>query len=320
MGISRSAIRVLLREAERVDMTGRVLELGMQDVFATRAELLETMQEFGRKPVRHASQLLSRKEILAKAEWVSDIYFFQALGFSDCKALDVSAYEHADILFDLNQAETPPELVDQWDVVFDGGTIEHVFHTPNALANIFRFLKTGGRVIHMAPSSNHMDHGFYMFSPTLFWDYYKANRFDVNVCQIIRYTRDGGPWEISEYIPGALTPVSLGGLDDALYMVLLIATKTAQSTCDAIPQQGFYQDGQWRSKANNDSDVGVPAAIASRPARLNGSGKDFWYRVRRSIAYRLLGELPPVAAAVPPPPPPPDPSRKELGLPFRYRA
>ena len=315
MGISRSAVRVLLHEAKRAEMNGRILTLGRQDIFITRPELLELMQEFGLKPVRHAAQVLSRKESEAKAGLISDQHLFLALGFSECKALDASGYEDADILFDLNKPETPANLVNQWDAVLDGGTIEHVFHTPNVLANIFRFLKVGGRIIHMAPSSNHIDHGFYMFSPTLFWDYYKANGYDVNVCQIFRYTTDlyAGFWDVSDYIPGALTRVSLGGLDDALYGVILVATKTEHSTCDVIPQQGLYKDGRWQSKVDSAGTEGIEETIELEPARSGdtASGKGLWHRVKRRIAYRLLGQNP---ALVSPPMP-----RKGLGLRVRYR-
>ena len=93
-----------------------------------------------------------------------------------------------------------------------------------------------------------------MFSPTFFWDYYMANGFDINVCQAYRYTTDWltGLWEFSDYIPGHLTRISLGGLDDALYGVYVIATKTERSTCDVIPQQGMYKEGRWKGKFTVD--------------------------------------------------------------------
>jgi hypothetical protein len=50
-------------------------------------------------------------------------------------------------------------LVGQFDVVLDSGTIEHVFHIPDALKNVLS-LAQGGRVICMSPSSNHVDNGF----------------------------------------------------------------------------------------------------------------------------------------------------------------
>ena len=279
MGISRNAVGVFLHEAKRARMRGSILTLGRQDVFVTREQLLEIMRSFDMKPVSEASQVLSRKASEAAGGLISDQYLFQALGFSECKASDASGYEDADFIFDLNRSETPQELVERWDMVFDGGTIEHVFHVPNAFANIFKFLKLGGRIVHIAPSANHMDHGFYMFSPTLFWNYYTANGFDVNVCQVFRYTTDlyGGPWEISDYHPGALSRICFGGLDDALYGVILIATKTEHSTFDVIPRQADV-DHSLSSWARVKRRI-FGRSVAPRPPRHKGLGLRVHYRL-----------------------------------------
>ncbi|MBI3563089.1 MAG: hypothetical protein HY080_15375 [Gammaproteobacteria bacterium] len=257
MGINRSAVKVFLYEGQRRGLLGRLLTLGRQDVYITAEELRATMAEFGKRPVQEIAHSLSKKTSFAKSDFISDEYLFSALGFSECKALDASSYEDADYVFDLNRIDTPEALVDRWDTIFDGGTIEHVFHLPNALSNIFRLLRIGGRVVHIAPSSNHIDHGFYMFSPTFFWDYYNANNYEINVCQVFRYTQDlyAGAWQVCDYVPGSLTRVSMGKLDDALYGVILIATKTPNSTFDVIPQQGLYAENLWKSKSTNVADA-----------------------------------------------------------------
>src|SRR5207249_3920994 len=97
--------------------------------------------------------------------------FFKALGFSEVAAMDYSDFESARYIHDLNSSEPPEHLLENFDVIIDGGTIEHVFHIPNVLNSIHKMLRPHGRTIHMSPSSNHIDHGFYMFSPTLFWDF-----------------------------------------------------------------------------------------------------------------------------------------------------
>jgi len=49
-------------------------------------------------------------------------------------------------------------------------------------------LKPGGRIIFLSPSTNHVDHGFYMFLPTLFMDYLLANGFSIRTFYFIRYS------------------------------------------------------------------------------------------------------------------------------------
>ena len=252
MGINPSAVRVFLQESVEQSFEGRLLTLGKQDVFVTAGDLGGIFSEFDRSVnVPKDIPVISPKPDFAAGNFITDEYLFSALGFHESRSMDASEYENADHIFDLNQPKTPEELCDSWDVIFDGGTIEHVFPLPNVFANIHRMLKVGGRIIHIAPSSNHIDHGMYMFSPTLFWDYYHANNYDVKVCEVFCYRSESiyeGKWVVSDYVPGALTRVSLGGLDDGIYGVIFIASKKEGSTCDVIPQQGLYSDIKWKGR------------------------------------------------------------------------
>jgi hypothetical protein len=289
MGMGRSAIKVLLQESQCRRLAGRLLTLGVQDVFVSMDELKSVMAEFGIACDLEGE--ISKKPDLAKGSYITDRCLFGALGFSEVKSLDASDYEGADFAWNLNLPARSDlwtrivgckqphlrSLVGQWDVVLNGGTLEHVFHVPNALENMSRFVKVGGRVIHLiGPSSNHIDHGFYMFSPTLFFDYYSANNFEINACQIVRYeNRPDTLWEISDYVPGCLDRVSLGGLDDAAYGVICVATKTRRSTYRNIPEQGLYIQTLWRNLS--------PAEREKRAAEVwdpNFSGKGLGLRIK----------------------------------------
>ena len=104
--------------------------------------------------------------------------YFERLGFSALQALDISDFEGADHIFDLNEDDLPEHLANRFDAVFNGGTLEHVFHVPNALASITRMLRPGGVVIHVVPCNGWVNHGFYQISPTLMFDYYEAAGFE----------------------------------------------------------------------------------------------------------------------------------------------
>ena len=253
MGINKSAVKVFLQEAERRPFTGRLLTLGKQDVYVTEPTLKKIFSEYRRSLSTKVELNLSSKPDMAKSGFISDSSLFSTIGFSQIVSMDASSYEGADYVHDLNLLSLPDDLKESCDCVFDGGTVEHVFHIPNALSNIFNLLRIGGRIIHIAPSSNHIDHGFYMFSPTFFWDYYRANGYEINLCEVFRYTTElyDGDWLVSDYVPGGLHRVSMGGLDDALYGVIMIATKTDQTTCDMIPQQGMYSDDLWKGRSAN---------------------------------------------------------------------
>jgi hypothetical protein len=241
MGLGKAPANILMQEALRRPLLGRVLTLGKQDIWVTMDMLREISVRAG-APLRDMNTIqLSHKAWFAKQGFLSDRSFFELLGFSAVESLDYSNYEGADHIVDLNNQRMPDFLMQRFDFIVDGGTLEHIFHVPNVLNNIFMMLRTGGRILHMAPSSNHMDHGFYMFSPTLFMDFYCANKFEINLSQIYRHTQDHvvDPWEVSEYQPGCLDRVSFGGLDDGIYGVVFLATKTKTSSGSVIPQQGM---------------------------------------------------------------------------------
>ncbi|MSU78404.1 MAG: class I SAM-dependent methyltransferase [Gemmataceae bacterium] len=244
MGISIGSAKLWLEESAHRPFHGRILTLGRQQMHFSAPSFNQIAAEAGigltEVALEHEAQ--NSCEVNSTNQYISDRYFSHSLGFSAIVSLDASGFENADHIFDLNNPELPESLVGKFDVVFDGGTMEHIFHLPNVLNNIFRMLAAGGRVIHHAVSCNHIDHGFYMFSPTFFWDYYSANEFDINSIKLIRHTPDvqTDPWELTDYTPDCLNTVSFGGLDDGMYAIHCVASKTPATTGHRIPQQGFY--------------------------------------------------------------------------------
>lgn len=94
--------------------------------------------------------------------------FFKSLGAQKVDSLDYSGYEHANIIHDLNQS-IGGHLKGKYSVVFDGGTLEHVFNFPVAIRNCMDLLQVGGHFVSITPANNQMGHGFYQFSPELFF-------------------------------------------------------------------------------------------------------------------------------------------------------
>ena len=115
-------------------------------------------------------------------EEIKDVYpieavpFFKMFGFSEVHAVDISTYEGADILFDLNSAGTLPDNLDEkFDLVIDGGTLEHVFNVHNAINNMSGMVREKGFIYHGVSLAGCINHGFYSFSPTFFLDYYGSD-------------------------------------------------------------------------------------------------------------------------------------------------
>jgi SAM-dependent methyltransferase len=161
MGIHVTDSRLLLRaKADGVSFES-VATLGRQTLFLSRKNLLAALQNLTEVPAGLATELTAPNTCYA------DI-FFRILGAKEIVAVDASGYEGATVILDLNRA-IPKELEARFDVVFDGGTLEHVFNFPQAILNCMRMVKPGGRFISVAPANNWFGHGFYQFSPELFY-------------------------------------------------------------------------------------------------------------------------------------------------------
>jgi SAM-dependent methyltransferase len=98
----------------------------------------------------------------------ADDFLKRFLGAQELHTLDYSNYEGADIVHDLN-VPTPSSFDERFDVVIDGGTLEHVFNIPVAWESCMRMLKVGGHLFIFTPANNFCGHGFYQFSPELFF-------------------------------------------------------------------------------------------------------------------------------------------------------
>jgi len=92
-------------------------------------------------------------------------------------ALDYSSFEGADIIHDLN---IPLENSNkQFNTIIDFGTSEHVFNVTECLKNISNLCKINGHIVHCLPANNNCGHGFWQFSPELFFNIYdNTNGFD----------------------------------------------------------------------------------------------------------------------------------------------
>lgn len=159
--------------------------------------------------------------------------------------MDVSPYQGASHIHDLNKP-LPPELAGQYDTVLAGGTLEHVFDVANAMKCLAAMVRVGGDVVCGAPMNNWIDHGFYQLSPTLKFDYFSANGFELRSSRVTLIDLKDGVRRSFPLYPGE------GHKWNASRRKLshvLVATRLAASTVDVIPMQGLYldmHDGQRR--------------------------------------------------------------------------
>jgi hypothetical protein len=94
--------------------------------------------------------------------------FFAFLGAKKIESIDYSDYQAASIIHDMN-LPINSGLKEKFSVVIDGGTLEHVFNYPVAIKSCMEMVQIDGHLILITPANNYFGHGFYQFSPELFF-------------------------------------------------------------------------------------------------------------------------------------------------------
>lgn len=170
-----------------------------------------------------------------------------AAGAESVDSMDCSTYESCSIVHDLNQP-VPGSLTGAFDTIFDGGTLEHVFDFPAAIRNCLRMLKPGGVFLAETPSNNWMGHGFYQFSPELFYRVFTPERgSQVTGMAVLREGLRDQLFIIDDPATvGARLRYNVRGRTSLLVM----ARKLEDREAPATPQQSDYQT-TWRKAAEN---------------------------------------------------------------------
>lgn len=159
MGLDINAVQFLIAARQQGVAFGDAVTLGRQDLNVFPAKMVKTLEKAGFSADAFKT---------AGAETLHAEPLFKALGATKISAMDVSNFEGAEFVHDLNQP-IGPELRERFDLVFDGGTLEHVFNFPLALKNCMEMVRVGGRLFMHTCANNWCGHGFYQFSPELFY-------------------------------------------------------------------------------------------------------------------------------------------------------
>ena len=196
------------------------------------------------------------------------------LGATSVEALDYSDYEGAQHVHDMNEP-VPEAMVGHFDVVYDGGALEHIFNFPTAIANLMRMTKVGGRVFMSTPANNFFGHGFYQFSPELMFRVFAPeNGFEMVTVQVVeaRYpspelTRNRTAYAVTD---PAVVHSRVGLLSKRPVLMLVEARKMEHKPLFArAPLQSDYVITWSAAQAGADSTM---QARASRSWRSRVSG------------------------------------------------
>jgi hypothetical protein len=163
MGLTLQALKLM-----KPYLKGRLLSLGYQDILPSVEEIKELFGVTVEKTTTFG-KWHGKKYPLPETE-----EFFSRIGVEHV-CVDIVKARGTEIVCDLNY---PLEVSKVYDLVLDGGTLEHCFNVGQAFINAAEAVKVGGHIFHGNPISM-VNHGFYMFSPTLYHDFYRQNGWKV---------------------------------------------------------------------------------------------------------------------------------------------
>lgn len=238
MGIARETFYMLAKLSTTVNFENKsVLQLGKQGGIASIKQINKISRTLG---------LDFKYEPPSKYDFYRNYptgdQIFKNLGFNVIDSIDITNYEGANIVHDLN-IPISDSFISEYDLVFDGGTTEHLFNQITALSNIHKLLKTGGVVVHYTPANNYLDHGFFQPQPSFYYEYYLANGYEIIDSYLIEAPRNFyNRRRVYGYKPLMYEYLSYGGWGDKLIGNWFACRKLSTSTSGKIPQQQRYTD------------------------------------------------------------------------------
>lgn len=260
MGINYCEAQAILALKRQGGVGGEVLCLGRPELFVSEKQAQRLSRQFGLGASGNSAATAAR-ETYAEP-------FLNAFGFDTVRSLDASSYEGASILHDLN-TPIPASLEATTSFLYDGGTMEHVFDVATVFKNMARLLKVGGTALISTAANGQCGHGFYQYSPELFYRVFEANGFE----------------DVRVYLAGLMPPERwvlaadpkiakrrIQFLTSEPTQLIAIAKKVRAVESFVVPQQSDYAGGVW--KMDQGAVQAAHGAWSSPKARLRAFVRD----------------------------------------------
>lgn len=258
MGLNVNATKLLLHLKAENFAFGNVITLGRQRLNVSKFDLQKNLDTFGQKA--KASELKSKNNGYCEP-------FLELLGATRVDSMDVSNYENATVLHDLNNP-IPHSLKNRFTTVIDSGTLEHVFNFPVAIKNCMEMIEVSGTYIGITPCNNFFGHGFYQFSPELYYRVFSTdNGFEVKKMYFFVDEKNASVYEVKDPLV-VRERVILNNAYPSFLMV--VAHKhSVKNIFATTPQQSDYENIIWKQeKVTKQLQKFIPKPLRKLPRPL----------------------------------------------------
>lgn len=274
MGLDKNGTRFLLYSRIcGIDFTESAI-IGRQALHLSKQQLVENLSELDFSYSNEAVESIFAKEDGYAEE------FLRCLGAKVVHSFDNSNYENATHIHDMNQ-ELAEAHKNQYSMVLDGGSLEHVFNFPVAIRNCMQMVKPGGHFLAITPTNNFLGHGFYQFSPELFFRIFTSdNGFELEDIIIFENTPKS-KWYKVKSPNEARSRVTLVNSQSSFLLIIAKKVKETQIFREN-PQQSDYVSA-W-----NEQDESEAVAIEQKKNKIDSIIKKRVPDLFKPVVRRML--------------------------------
>lgn len=171
-----------------------------------------------------------------KAWLMAKVFYRLFLDYRRLASIDFHGTSEA-LQLDLNYPIDPAALGAPFDVLIDGGTAEHVFNVFQLFKTCHEVTRPGGLMLHVTPFRGWLEHGFYNFNPTFYWDVAAANGYRM---VMLVYNEIDPPRLVQLDRREKIVEMANAGELGASAMLTAVLRKADAETPFRIPNQGYY--------------------------------------------------------------------------------
>lgn len=186
MAIDPTLLRMFMKLQERNALSGSIVTIGVQDVIFSHdsARKFFEKQNYGYAPIEESERSYRKSKAQTLYESIFKVQnpmhmhdLFRMLNFDEVHSLDAFDADDPTILHDMNK-KIPEEHHNKYDVVFDVGSMEHVFDIKQFVENCINMTKENGTLIIYDALLGWHNECFYNFQTPFFFDVFKSNGFE----------------------------------------------------------------------------------------------------------------------------------------------
>lgn len=245
MGFDINGVRLLINSKKEGVNFNKVVMIGRQGLHLPYSELKKLLSDLS---INNEIDYNAENEKYAES-------FLKSLGAFLVDSIDASDYENATIIHDMNN-NIPENLKFKYTTVIDGGSLEHIFNFPVAIKSCMELIEKGGYYIGITPTNNFLGHGFYQFSPELYYRVFSENN-GFKIIKMLFYTESNNLSQLYSVKDPNDVKHRVTLVNSFPSYLFVIAQKTeVKNIFSLYPQQSDYQHLVWENKKEQPIEKG----------------------------------------------------------------